>query len=719
MEPSRIDLSSDPDARAIESGPVFLALRQTRAKRPLGSSLSLSFSVALLGAFCVACGGDDTTGDAASGNPDGKRAAWVDDARLRGAADDPGSWIAHGRTWSEERFSPLTLIDVENVGTLSQRWSYETGTIRGLEATPIVVDGVMYVTLSWSTVVALDARTGQQRWRFDPRVPREVGKKACCDVVNRGVAVYHGRVYSGTLDGRLVALEAETGKLVWEVKTVDGSLPYTITGAPRVYDGKVFIGNGGAEFGVRGYVSAYDAETGALVWRTYTVPGDPSKPFESEALEAAAETWSGEWWTGGGGGTVWDSMAIDPELDLLYVGTGNGSPWVRRIRSPGGGDNLYLSSILALDPDDGELVWHYQTTPGDTWDFTATQHMILADLEIDGDDRKVIMQAPKNGFFFVLDRTNGEFISAEKYVNVTWATHVDETGRPVEAEGQDFAKGLTFVQPTFFGGHNWQPMSFNPVTGLVYIPAHEIVGAYHQDPEFQHVDDDFNVGTHMNVFSAFPPEIASGHLLAWDPVAQREVWRVPYGLPWNGGTLTTAGNLVFQGTADGRFVAYRADDGRTLWVDHTGTGVIAAPMTYELDGTQYVSVMAGFGGAFALAGGTAARGVANGPGTLITWALPTGGPSATEFQAQITRPGTLADGERLYHQWCSRCHGAGGVSASNIPDLRSSLHRLGPDAFVQIAQHGLPGTGMPRMGESVTPEDAALIRGYLESLGSP
>jgi quinohemoprotein ethanol dehydrogenase len=691
------------------------ALRPTRAKRALRPSLSL----ALFAALSVACGGDDTTDAGERASVDAKRAAWVDDARLRGAADDPGSWIAHGRTWSEERFSPLSMIDAENVGRLSQRWSYDTGTIRGLEATPLVVDGVMYVTLSWSSVVALDARTGEQRWRFDPRVPREVGKKACCDVVNRGVAVYHGRVYSGTLDGRLIALDAETGKPVWEVMTVDGSLPYTITGAPRVYDGKVFIGNGGAEFGVRGYVSAYDAETGALVWRTYTVPGDPSKPFESEALEAAAKTWSGEWWTGGGGGTVWDSMAIDPELDLLYVGTGNGSPWVRRIRSPGGGDNLYLSSILALDPDDGELVWHYQTTPGDTWDFTATQHMILADLEIDGDDRKVLMQAPKNGFFFVLDRTNGEFISAEKYVNVTWATHVDESGRPVEADGQDFAKGLTFVQPTFFGGHNWQPMSFNPVTGLVYIPAHEIVGAYHQDPEFQRVDDDFNVGTHMNVFSAFPPEIASGHLLAWDPVAQREAWRVPYGLAWNGGTLTTAGNLVFQGTADGRFVAYRADDGRTLWVDHTGTGVIAAPMTYELDGTQYVSVMAGFGGAFALVGGTAAHGVANGPGKLITWALAAGAPSATEFQAQITRPGTLADGERLYHQWCARCHGAGGVSASNLPDLRTSLQRLGPDAFVQIAQHGLPGTGMPRMGESVTAEDAALIRGYLASLGSP
>jgi len=708
MQPSRCTGGADP-------GALTRSAARSRA-HSWGSARLAALAVVACAAFPLALGGVFAAGaEESAARPAGD----VDDARLRAAPGDAGGWIAHGRTWSEERFSPAKQIDAENVGRLDVRWTYDTGTTRGLEATPLVVDGVMYTTLSWSTVVALDARTGEERWRFDPKVPRSVGKEACCDVVNRGVAVYRGRVYSGTLDGRLIALDAATGKPVWEVETIDGSLPYTITGAPRVYDGKVFIGNGGAEYGVRGYVSAYDAETGALVWRTYTVPGDPSKPFESEALEAAAKTWSGEWWTGGGGGTAWDSMAIDPDLGLLYVGTGNGSPWVRRIRSPGGGDNLYLSSILALDPDDGKLVWYYQTTPGDTWDFTATQHMILANLVIDGALRKVIMQAPKNGFFFVLDRTNGEFISAENYVNVTWANGVDEKGRPVEVDGQDFEEGLAFVQPTFFGGHNWQPMSFNPVTGLVYIPAQEIVGAYHQDPGYERTADDFNLGTDMNVFSAFTPNLASGHLLAWDPVHQREAWRVPYGLPWNGGTLTTAGNLVFQGTADGRFVAYRADDGRTLWVDHTGTGVIAAPITYVLDGTQYVSVMAGWGGAFALAGGTAARGVAKGPGRVITWALPAAAPTEAEFQEYIARPGALRDGERLYHQWCARCHGAGGVSASNLPDLRESAEHLGPDAFVQIARHGLPGTGMPSMGESVTPKDVDLILRYLHSLASP
>jgi PQQ-dependent dehydrogenase (methanol/ethanol family) len=482
-----------------------------------------------------------------------------------------------------------------------------------------------------------------------------------------------------------------------------------------VLGGRVLIGNGGAEFGVRGYLSAYDAATGELQWRTFTVPGNPQDGFESEAIERAAKTWDGEWWTLGGGGTVWDSMAYDPELDLLYVGTGNGSPWVRRLRSPGGGDNLYLSSILALDPKDGRQVWHYQTTPGDNWDFTATQHIVLADLEIDGRVRKVLMQAPKNGFFYLLDRTNGELISAEPYVEVTWASHVDlATGKPVERAGQDFAAGLQFVKPTFFGGHNWQPMSFHPKTGLVYIPAQEVLGAYREDPDFEIVDGEFNAGTDFNVFSAFGPSAVSGHLLAWDPIAQREVWRVPHGLPWNGGTLATGGNLVFQGTADGRFVAYRASDGRTLWTTHTGTGVIAAPITYELDGIQYVSVMAGWGGAFALVGGTAAHGAAVGPGALWTWALPQSAPTPAQFEALITGDGEYARGERLYHAWCARCHGAGAVSASALPDLREASGRLGA-AFDPIVANGIADTGMPAMGRWIDAEAIAEIRRYLES----
>jgi quinohemoprotein ethanol dehydrogenase len=671
--------------------------------------ISIVILVALLGA----CGGEQTSQDASEAVATITHGA-VDDVRLRSAAGSGEDWPAHGRTWSEQRYSPLASIHADNVAGLQRRWSFATGTSRGLEATPIVVDGTMYATGTWSVVWALDARSGALLWEYDPQVLREVGARACCDVVNRGVAVYRGRVYVGTLDGRLVALNAADGSLVWEVQTTDPERNQTITGAPRVLEGMVIIGNGGAEFGVRGYVSAYAADSGALVWRTYTVPGDPSQPMESDALAAAVDTWSGEWWKGGGGGTVWDSMAYDPQLGLLYVGTGNGSPWVRELRSPGGGDNLYLSSILALDPKDGHLVWHHQTTPGDTWDFTATQHIILADLEIDGARRKTLLQAPKNGFFYVLDRETGEFLSGEPFVGVTWASGLDTKGRPIEAPGQDFRDGLRFVQPTFFGGHNWQPMSFSPDTGLVYIPAQEVLGAYLRDDKFRRSERGFNLGTEMNVFAAFPPEAASGHLLAWDPVRQREAWRIPHGLPWNGGVLSTAGNLVFQGTADGRFVAYRADDGWPLWVDHTETGVIAAPISYAIDGVQYVSVLAGWGGAFALIGGAAARGAARGPGVLLTYALPQSAPTPEALQAFVTRPGPLADGERLYHRWCARCHGAGAVSASSLPDLREAAVRMGDD-LAAVARDGLPETGMPALGAEFSEEEARLIVGYLQA----
>lgn len=367
----------------------------------------------------------------------------VDDAALRDAAKSSEEWLTTGRDYAETHYSPLAQIDASNVGRLGVAWTFDTGSFRGLEATPLVSDGVLYATTSWSVVFALDARTGALRWRWDPQVDRAQGKRACCDVVNRGVALYQGKVYVGVLDGRLAALDARDGKVLWQVQTTDENEAYTITGAPRVVKGKVIIGNGGAELGVRGYVSAYDADTGQMAWRFYTVPGDPAKPFENPAMESAAKTWTGEWWKFGGGGTVWDGMAYDPDADLLYVGTGNGSPWNRDVRSPGGGDNLYLSSILALRPDTGALAWHYQTTPGDSWDYTAVQPLLLADLTIEGRARKVILQAPKNGFFYVLDRVTGELISAEPFSRVTWASHVDkQTGRPVEAPGARYERAL-------------------------------------------------------------------------------------------------------------------------------------------------------------------------------------------------------------------------------------------------------------------------------------
>ena len=644
----------------------------------------------------------------------------VNDARLRNAASEAHNWLSHGRDYAEQRFSPLTQVADGNVARLVRVWSFETGLKRGHEATPIVVDGRMFLTGAWSVVFALDAKTGQLLWRHDPQVPRETGAKACCDVVNRGVAVYRGLVYAGTLDGRLQALDAASGEQVWEAITVDPGKDYTVTGAPRVVKGKVILGNGGAEFGVRGYVSAYDAITGELAWRTYTVPGDPSKPFESEALERAAETWSGEWWKVGGGGTAWDSMAYDPDLDLLYVGTGNGSPWSKYARSPGGGDNLYLSSILALEPDTGELVWHFQTTPGDTWDFTSTQHMILADLMIDGRLRKVIMQAPKNGFFWVLDRETGAFISAKPYVTVTWADGVDpETGRPIPNGSAEYDKGLAVVQPTVFGGHNWQPMSFNPRTGLVYVPAQEIIGTYSLAPEFVLTPHHFNTGADAGAFATLTREVVGGHLLAWDPVNQREVWRHPYAMPWNGGTLTTAGNLVFQGTADGRFLALRADDGRLLWEAHAGSGVIAAPVSYAVDGVQYVTVVAGWGGAFALAGGDAAgqAGVVS-RGIVNTYALSDQAITPALVQELLaSRPQPRGGREDLFHEWCGRCHGARAVGSGVIADLRHSVVRLGDD-FDGLVSNGISGLGMPGFEGILRADQIAALRAYVEARAS-
>ena len=415
--------------------------------------------------------------------------AAVDHERIVAADAATDDWLTHGRNYAETRESPLRQITVDNVRRLGLAWYFDTGTKRGLEATPLVVDGVIFTTGSWSRVYALDAGSGRLLWEHDPQVPRAWGVNACCDVVNRGVAAWGDKVFVGTIDGRLVALDRASGKVVWETLTIDPARPYTITGAPRVVKGNVIIGNGGSEYGVRGYVSAYDAGTGELNWRFYTVPGNPDEPFENAVMAMAARTWSGDlWWEVGGGGTVWDAMAYDPELDLLYIGVGNGAPWNRHVRSPGGGDNLFLSSVIALRPETGEYVWHYQTTPGDSWDYTATQHMILADLVVGGVMRQVLMQAPKNGFFYVLDRATGELLSADKYIDATWASHVDvESGRPVETANADHSRESRTTRPAPFGGHSWHPMAFNSATGLVYIPAMDNQAEYSTATDFRYL----------------------------------------------------------------------------------------------------------------------------------------------------------------------------------------------------------------------------------------
>jgi PQQ-dependent dehydrogenase (methanol/ethanol family) len=463
--------------------------------------------------------------------------AQVNQQRLIAADKEPGNWMSYGRTYSEQRFSPLQQVTADNVAGLGLDWSFELKTERGIEATSIVVDGIMYMTSSWSIVHALDARNGEHLWTFDPMVPKEKAKHTCCDVVNRGVAVWEGQVFFGALDGRLFALDAATGEVNWEVATFDPKLSHTITGAPRVVKDKVLIGNGGAEFGVRGFISAYNVSDGSLAWRFYTVPGNPELGFESDALKMAADTWNGNWWEiGGGGGTVWDAMAYDPELDLLYFGVGNGTPWNREIRSPGGGDNLFLSSVVAVRPDTGEYVWHYQTTPGESWDYTATQHIILADIEFGGKLRKVLMQAPKNGFFYVLDRTNGELLSANNYINITWATHVDmETGRPVEVPGARYENKPFLMYPSYLGGHNWHPMSYNPQTGLVYIPVLDIPATYAQPENFKYNAGVTNIGID-NVIGGLPDDQAErdamGALVARLPPPATWYSRAPPTATW-------------------------------------------------------------------------------------------------------------------------------------------------------------------------------------------
>ena len=647
----------------------------------------------------------------------------------------PNEWLLHGRTYAEERHSPLDQINTSNVDQIGLSWSFETGTNRGHETTPIVKDGVMFITAPWSVVHALDAKTGDLIWTHDPKVERAWANNACCDVVNRGVALYENSIFFGTIDGRLISLDKDTGTENWSILTIDKSRPYTITGAPRIVKGNVIIGNGGGEFGVRGYVTAYDVDSGDELWRFYTVPGNPNEPFESPEMEIAAKTWSGgKWWEYGGGGTVWDSMAYDPALDTLYIGTGNGSPWNRYVRSPGGGDNLYLSSIVALDPDTGDYKWHYQTTPGDSWDYTATQHMILADLEINGQMRKVIMQAPKNGFFYVIDRTNGELISAENYVPINWATHVDmETGRPVENPANNYFDTPALTTPGPLGGHNWQPMAFNPDTGLVYIPAQEMLFVYSHDKDFEYNPKTWNTGQQieMTYLPKNPDELAMvdkatfGYLLAWDPVAQKEVWREQYQRPWSGGLLSTAGDLVLQGTSDGRFIAFDAASGEILWSVDTGQGIIAPPITYMIDDEQYIAVQVGYGGAYALAGAfpSANKNPAQ-DGRMLVFKL--GGeemsPPAqsiakvnTVVPSMTTDALTIARGEYEYHEHCQFCHGAGVIGGGVIPDLRY-LDEVGHKTFLGVILGGMHSEkGMASFKDVLSLEQANQIQAYIIS----
>jgi quinohemoprotein ethanol dehydrogenase len=662
----------------------------------------------------------------------------IDEKRINNADSEPGNWLAHGRTYEEQRFSPLDQINRDSVSRLGLAWSVDMRSTRGLEATPIVVDGMMFVSSAWSKVHAFDAVSGEEIWFYDPQVPGAWARKACCDVVNRGVAVYQGRVYVASLDGRLIALDAASGEAVWEVDTIiDRKRDYTITGAPRVANGKVFIGNGGAEYGVRGYVTAYDADTGELVWRFFTVPGDPSLPFEHPEMELAAKTWKGgEWWKVGGGGTVWNSLVYDPKFNHLYLGVGNGAPWTRAIRSPGGGDNLFLASIVAVDADTGVMQWYYQTTPGDNWDYTAVQDMVLADLEVDGVERAVLMQAPKNGFFYVLDRSNGELLRAHPYTALNWATHVDmETGRPVEAPATDYLEKPQWILPGPLGGHNWQAMSFDEEKGIMYIPTQEAPLAYAMSEEWkatgtmQRVPGVWNLGIELGGIADVsdaagdaPPK--RGALKAFDPLTGETRWEVELPHYWNGGVLATRGGLVFQGNNEGRVNAFDSDTGETLWMFDAYTAFLAPPISYQIEGRQYIAILAGTGGGGLFDGeveGLASVEYGN-AGKLLVFALDGSAELALpervdrtipEWPAAVTTAAELKRGEHLYVKTCGMCHGGDLKSAGSIPDLRMMSEERREQFEVIVLGGMLAEKGMASFADVLDSEDVALIKSYI------
>ena len=635
----------------------------------------------------------------------------------------------------EQHFSRLSSINTNSILRLGLAWSQEFDSTRGMEAMPLVVDDVLFTTTAWSKVYAFNAGTGMLLWSYDPKVPGETGFKACCDVVNRGPAYSDGKVFVATLDGRLIALDAKSGKLVWSTVTVDQSKPYTITGAPRIAKGRVLIGNGGAEYGVRGYISAYDAATGALAWRFYTVPSAKGAPADRAAsdsvMDRARATWSGDYGKLGGGGTVWDAITYDPATNLVFFGTGNGTPWDEKLRSPGGGDNLFIASIVAVNADSGEYKWHYQTTPGDVWDFDAAENMTLADLTINRQPHKVLMQASKNGYFYVIDRSDGRLLSAQNFVPQNWSAGIDiATGRPIEVPKARYGDNVFVAAPSGNGAHSWQPMAFSPTTGLVYIPAQEVPLAYTSSHPFVETPGGWNTGVDWSA-NVMPDDDAGlktirallkGYLLAWDPIAQKEVWRAPHAGPWNGGVLATDGGLIFQGNAKGELVAFAADHGKRLWSFDTGIGIVAAPITYAVKGRQYLAIMAGYGGGYAQSSPFAENAGPRPKGRLLVFALDahlpyhfvkTPSPPAVVV-TDIWSKAVHDKGASIFANTCSLCHGATARSSGLMPDLRRSGVLASKEAWQAVVIGGaLKDRGMIGFGTWLTTDDAEAVRAYV------
>jgi alcohol dehydrogenase (cytochrome c)/quinohemoprotein ethanol dehydrogenase len=645
--------------------------------------------------------------------------------RLTHADKEAEQWMSVGRTYDEQRFSPLRQINKSNVTNLGLAWFADFDSNRGQEATPLAIDGVLYVSTAWSKVKAYEARTGRLLWSYDPKVPGEFAGRGCCDVVNRGLAAWNGRIYVASYDGRLIALDANTGAVLWEVLTVDHDKPLTITGAPRIVQGRVLIGNSGGEFGVRGYISAYDAENGRLLWRFYTIPGDPTAGFENAVMKDAARSWHGRWWDIGGGGAVWDGIAYDPKLNLVYFGTGNGTPWNRGYRGSGGGDNLFVASILALHADTGTYAWHYQEVPGEEWDYDATSPLMLADLQIGGKPRRVLMQAGKDGFFYVLDARTGKLLSAKNFVTTTWATAVDsKTGRPSFDPGARYEQtGKPFIiQPGAQGAHSWHPFSYNPNTGLVYFSAIETSMAVKGASHFVAHPMSANIGLEFPLppsvydeLKSKAPRSAQSQLVAWDPVEQRETWRSPVLGTIGGGTLSTAGGLVFQGTNKDRFVAYDAANGKELWSIQTQTGVVAAPCSFELDGQQYIAEEVGYG--------LAPYGISNqsrllvfklGGSASLPPAPPPPPPPVLDPPPSTAAAQTIEAGHQQFVSHCAMCHEPPAANRAVFPDLRYSPALNSEQAFAAIVLEGaLQSAGMASFKDRMSAADIEAVRAYL------
>jgi quinohemoprotein ethanol dehydrogenase len=656
--------------------------------------------------------------------------AGVTDAQL---SDDlqGDDWAAYGRTHSEDHYSPLREIDRANVSRLSLAWYHDLDTGQRTDTQPLESYGTVYLTTGQSIVRALDARTGKLRWRFDPKVGIQSGPKLRSTWGVRGLALLGDRVFVGTTDGRLIALNAGSGTLAWSVQTLDKEDETAITGAPRAFAGKVVIGfSGGDRAGTRGALNCYDATSGKHLWRFYTVPGDPAKGVEDAAMKQAAATWSGKFWKVGGGGAVWNGITYDPELKRVYIGTGNANPWNPYIRNPNGLDNLYTASIVALDADTGQYVWHYQENPGDAWDYDAVADIELATLRIDGQRHRVLVHAPKNGFFYVIDRDSGKLLSADKYGKVTWAERVDlQTGRPVEAAEARY-QHPNVVWPGNIGLHNWQAMAYSPADRLVYVPVTHMAANYNTvgiDPKVWQPTQHMWTSALGDTESGLPEKEFGSSLLAWDPVAKKEAWHVRTAGMWGGGTMATGGGLVFQGQLDGTFDAYDSHNGTLLWSFKAGVAALGAPISYRVDGRQYVTVLTGPPIASAAyepdAPGFGWR-YRDHPRRALTFTLdgkaslpssPPPGPVVVLTGDPPADTKLAAQGTTLYGYNCTSCHGHNAVSGGSGPDLRASALVLSKDAFAAVVHGGsLMDKGMPQFPE-FSPQQLEAMRQYIRS----